>query len=212
LQEIELKIVGVSKAKKNGSCFVNFANGEWILINTDLVLKYSLQKDKVINQDIIKQIENDQNLIDAKQRSLNYATYKLRTEKQVRDKLKELKFIPELIDTCISFLYEFNYLDDEKFALAYAKDYKQLKPASGEKIRQELLKRGISKLLAEKAVSDLFSEGELLMQIEKACEKKLRMLKNKPKEKMKSSLISFLHRQGFEWNLIKQALVKYELN
>ncbi|MCX6146047.1 MAG: RecX family transcriptional regulator [Candidatus Kapabacteria bacterium] len=212
MQEIELKIVGVSKAKKKGNCFVNFSNGEWVLVNTDLILKFNLQKDKVINQDIVNQITYDQNLIDAKQRSLNYATYKPRTEKQVRDKLKELKFLPELIETCINFLYEFNYLDDEKFAFSFAKDYKQLKPASGEKIRQELLKRGICKLLAEKAVSDLFSDEEIVIQIEKACEKKLRMLKNKPKEKMKSSLISFLQRQGFEWELIKQAINKYDLN
>lgn len=212
MQEVNLKIVGVSKAKKKGNCFVNFSNGEWILVNTDLILKYNLQKDKVINQDIIKQIENDQNLIDAKQRSLNYATYKPRTEKQVRDKLKELKFEAELIDVCINFLYEFNYLDDARFALTFAKDYKLLKPASDEKIKQELLKRGISKPLAEKVVKDLFTEDDLLIQIEKACDKKLRMLRNKPKEKMKSSLISFLQRQGFEWELIKQAIIKYELH
>ncbi len=212
MQEIELKIVGISKAKKRGSCFVNFANGDWILINTDLILKFNLQNGKVILKEIVKQIESEQNLIEAKQRALSYATYKPRTVKQVKEKLKELKFESELIDICINFLFEFNYLDDEKFAFTFAKDYKNLKPASAEKIKQELIKRGIGKILAEKAVENLFSDDEMLSQIEKACDKKLRMLQNKPKEQIKTKLISYLQRQGFEWSLIKQAIEKHKLN
>ena len=49
----------------------------------------------------------------------NYCAYQERCHQEVRQKLKEMHMIPEVIDTIIVHLLEHNFLNEERFAKTF---------------------------------------------------------------------------------------------
>ncbi len=191
--------------KSNSKCLVEMSDDYSVIISTDLVLEYKLHKGMQIEEDTLGSILSRQNNIDAKQTAYNYIAYKPRTESQVRSKLKEKLFPQDAIDKSIEFLYEFKYLDDEKYAMDFVKSYLNLKGAGRIKLAMELKKRGISKDHISNAIQTHFPEDAAELTMTTAISY-LKKISYKTLEKQKSSLRNFLLRQGFEYNNINNTM------
>jgi SOS response regulatory protein OraA/RecX len=74
------------------------------------------------------------------------------------------------------------------------------------KIMNELMKRGIDKDIITEAVKKYFPDENLYDIAMKAAQKKLRLLKNKPSDKAKVSLVNSLKLQGFPNNIIWEVI------
>lgn len=204
----------ITKAKIKGKCFINYEdNEEWMLLDIDVILKYGLKKGLDFTSDLQQKVKADQDLINAKRLAYSYAAYKPRSEKQVEKRLAEKDYNREVIGICIKFLKEFNLIDDNRFAYDFAKMYLQKKPSGVARLRQELKAKGINEYLINDVVSQ-FTDSNLQLELaEKATIKKLRMLKTKPLEKQKNSLIQYLQRQGFSWEIISKIIdANFKLN
>ncbi|MBO6881940.1 MAG: RecX family transcriptional regulator, partial [Winogradskyella sp.] len=57
----------------------------------------------------------------------HYCAYQERCHKEVVDKLKSMKMIPEAIDQIVGHLIQENYLNEERFAKAFARGKFQIK-------------------------------------------------------------------------------------
>lgn len=191
--------------KSNSKCLVEISDDYAVVISTDLVLEYKLHKGMQIDEDTLGSILERQNNIDAKQTAYNYIAYKPRTESQVRTKLKEKSFPKEAIDKSIEFLYEFKYLDDEKYALDFVRNYLNLKGAGKIKLAVELKKRGISQELINNAIQTHFPEDAAVLAMDTA-NAYLKKISYKTMDKQKNSLRNFLLRQGFEYNTINTTM------
>ncbi len=168
-------------------------------------MKYSLRKGIDLSDELLKKIETEQNRMSAKQAAFKFASYKPRTCKQVEDKLRE-KYDYEIIEDTIAFLEEFDLLDDRKYAEMFIKDFIERKPSGKPRLRQELFRKGVSSVIVEETLEKLFPEEESINLARRAAEKKLRAVSYKPLEKQKSSLVSYLQRQGFSYEVIKAVL------
>lgn len=200
--DISSKITKIKITKKSSHCEIYLDNGEIFDCSTDLILKYHLSIGTIIDENLKNKIELEQELITSKQIAFNYASYKPRTEYQVRLKLKE-KGITELnIEASISFLIDFKLINDENYANMFLKDYSVRKPSGKQKLIFELIRRGINKELAQRLVNEFLLQQNNNLLIETAFEKKIRSISYKPIEKQKSSIVSYLLRQGFDWDLI----------
>ena len=146
----------------------------------------------------------------SKQKALAYVAYKPRTAHQVRTKLREKGYEPHHITIALTFLQEFNYLDDRAYARSFIHDYLLRKPCGKTKIIQELRKRGVSQYDIEDAIAEAFPQEDTLELARAAAEKKLRALRHKSVEKQRSSLTQYLQRQGFHWDIIRAILAEYE--
>lgn len=107
-------------------------------------------------------------------RALNRLLYLLgsrdMTEKELDEKLKKGKYPERVREYAISKLKEYGYVDDESYAIRYAECYRSRKSMG--QIRQELLKRGISREQIaraftgiEEAYPDCDSERQLIKSI-----------------------------------------------
>ncbi len=208
-----MTIETIVKSKRKGKAFVNFTDESFssLHLNIDVILAFNLKKGLTLQESLFTQIVSAQSLIDAKRSAYSFATYKPRSEYEVRNKLKEKKFDNETIEKCITFLYEFKLLDDKQFAVTFSKSYLLRKPSGLSRIRQELKLKGLSETIIESTIVNLNTSSNQLEEALKAGDKKLRILKDKPKDKQKSSMISFLQARGFSWDIIKQVLINYEL-
>ncbi|MBE6030085.1 MAG: regulatory protein RecX [Clostridiales bacterium] len=98
----------------------------------------------------------------AKDAALTYLSYGMRTESQMRNKLREKGFDNNgdecIIDDVIEFLKEYKYIDDLKYAVSYI-EYGVSKGHGMLKIKNTLKERGIKRNDIEDAV---YEYGKLL--------------------------------------------------
>jgi regulatory protein len=84
------------------------------------------------------------------------------------------------------------------------------KPAGESRLRQELMKRGVSKHDIADAFAEAFppetSRETAIESALEAAQKKMRSLERKDPEKRKQALVGYLQRQGFSWDVIKKVL------
>lgn len=99
-----------------------------------------------------------------KDAALTYLSYGMRTEKQMRLKLKEKGFDKAaeecIIDDVIDFLKEYSFINDEKYAISYI-EYAISKGHGRIKIRNALRERGINVNVIEDAFYEYEKQNDM---------------------------------------------------
>lgn len=203
MAETKKKIKSIKFRKWKKVCLLNFYDGSAEELSMDLVVEYGLKKDMELDNDLFNKLINRQRKINLKQSAYNFAAYKPRTISQIKQKLRTLNYSEEEITTAVDFLKDFNLVNDAKFAENFVKDYIKRKPSGKSRVKTELYKRGVHLEIIEKVLKKSYPEGSIMKFANLAAEKKLRAIQHKPSDKQRSSLISYLQRQGFEWDTIK---------
>lgn len=106
------------------------------------------------------------------------------------------------IEQVISKLVEYKYLDDAKFAKYYVENRFQKKGISQRRLRLELIKKGISQEIINQVLSDSDCSRSDYLEIQKVVAKKRRLGYSDQK------LIQYLARQGFDYELAKDSVLK----
>ncbi len=129
-----------------------------------------------------------------------------RSEEELRRKLIQAEFPAVLIDRAIIYVKEYGYLDDVRFASSFIRA--RMNKKSRLMIKNELLQKGISGEVLEKAFQVTYGEEEEdaeLAAINKAIAKKTADSKALSYEE-KQKLIASLYRKGFDLGKIKHCL------
>jgi regulatory protein len=132
-------------------------------------------------------------------RALKYLARRPRTEKEMRDYLRE-----ECTDEIINRLKELNFINDEEFAAWYADQRARFRPRSRKMISFELKRKGIDSSKLKNQISNV-SDQELAM---KAIEKKLRLWKELDYTEFRVKATRFLASRGFSWDIIETTVKK----
>ncbi len=201
----------VSIKTKGARCSVVLDSGEVFEWFTDIILKYKVSASMSLDDELLRSIVSENNLMQAKRDLYAYTSYSPRTRQQVIDKIKTKGYGEEVIDGVVAFLTEFGLLDDRKFAISYINTKLKTKSPSKLKLKMELIAKGISKNIAEEALSATYPHELSPEIVLKAAQKKYRMIQNKPKEKHKTMIINYLRGQGFDWSDISKALEELEI-
>ena len=106
---------------------------------------------------------------EAKDKALRLLEFRSHSERELSDKLKIAGAKEEDIDEILEFCRNYGFLDDRKYAIAKAKDLKNLKKYGKRRIKSELYSKGIDTEYVEEAVSYLEEDEEdmLLPLVEK---------------------------------------------
>ena len=133
--------------------------------------------------------------------ALNIITYKDRTVAELKKKLTEKGYGLSEIEDVIAKLAEYNYVDDQRYAIHFAKGRSESRGARV--IRMELKNKGVSDSLIALAMEELdVDESETV-------EKLLRRRygnENLRDEKIRSRAYGFLLRRGFSYDTISRAI------
>lgn len=131
--------------------------------------------------------------------------FRLRSEKELYQRLKKKKFEEETIKETVSFLKDRGFISDSLFAKSWVES-RLRKPLGLRRIRQELRLKGISAEIIDgqlNAVKDGYSEKEIIAGIVR---EKLLKLKDIPSEKAKRRIYQNLLQKGFSPADIIEAL------
>jgi len=130
-----------------------------------------------------------------------------RSEVELRNKLKQFGFTLSAIDEAVEKCYEYNYLNDERYARERARSLVRTGRGVGHKIRLELRRRGLSEHNVEQAlelVETEFSSQDILRdQLDRRFPS---FNYSNADDRQRRRVISYFQRRGFSLDLIFNAL------
>ncbi|MBI4546978.1 MAG: RecX family transcriptional regulator [Ignavibacteriae bacterium] len=179
-------------------------------VHEDVLVKYGLRKGDTLDQATIKTIQSSEELSHAKEKALKFLSYRLRSEKELRTKLREKEFPPNIIDEVIDHFRSLGLVDDRKFAQSLVHDLQLRRPAGKKLIQQKLRLKGIAQPIIQEVIAECMSsddEQELAVQAAQKLLKRYRSSRKKidPK-KQQQRIAQFLARRGFDWSTVSPVL------
>ena len=138
----------------------------------------------------------------AKDAAYRFLTSRVRSEFEVRRKLKEKGFNNDTIALALERLKELKLLDDNDFAIRMTKDLVNLKGRGRFYIQRKLKEKGIGPETIEAAIESVFAEVNELEVAERLATRKIRISIDDPKEKARIG--RFLQGRGFSWDIINE--------
>ena len=137
----------------------------------------------------------------ALQKLKHYCGYQERCHSEVREKLYSLGVRKIEQEEIIATLIEENYLNEERFAIAFAGGKFRIKQWGKIKIRSELKKRRVSDYCINKSIKQI-GDKEYLETIKKLATKYSSSIKGEPDIVGKKKTIDYLMQKGFEGELV----------
>ena len=120
-----------------------------------------------------------------------------RTEKEVRDRLTEAEFSPELVEETVTRLLELQLLDDHAFALQWIEERALRKGLGPRALMAELARRGVERSVAESALAESGLDEEAHAKEEAS--RHLRKVIRFPLREQAAKLQQMLIRKGFSF-------------
>ena len=143
----------------------------------------------------------------ALQKLKHYCAYQERCHSEVKEKLYNLGVWKKDHDEIISTLIEENYLNEERFAIAFAGGKWRVKQWGRVKIKYELKQKQVTEYCIKKALHQI-SEEEYLAVLKKLADEKYASLKAEQYLVRKKKTMDFLIGKGFEIDLVREVVEK----
>lgn len=150
-------------------------------------------------------IENQKKL--AKQQALKILSSSSKTRKELIIKLRQKKFTQDAIDYAMSFVDNYEFINEEDMAEKLVSGAYKRKKYSKRKIQNELRQKGIDYEVINELTSDIDDDEEYENAMHFA-QKKYKSISTKDNETIKRRLISALSYRGFNYDIIRKVIDK----
>src|SRR5699024_789279 len=136
---------------------------------------------------------------------IHYLSYRMRTEKEIRDYLIRNQTNEAYIEQIISKLMEQNLIDDEAFANMFVRNRIQMTTKGPVLVRKELIEKGITGSIASEAVLAFTFEVQYEKAMKVAEKKVNKRSKHSFRKQMEQIQVSLV-RKGFHQEVIQEVL------
>lgn len=180
---------------------VIFQSGRKILVLEDILLKFNLFKGAIISEKEFKTISLEQKINKQYQKALYYLNIKMRSKKEVYDYLKNDELPDEYIDPIIKKLEDMRFIDDHNYAKQYINSHIRQKDQGPNKIKNNLLRKGIDEHLIIKELENIdnfiwYQNATVLAQ--KSQKKYQNKIEKEVKQKINNKLLS----AGYDYDIV----------
>ena len=138
---------------------------------------------------------------EAKAKLEAYCAYQERCYKEVREKLRQMKMIPQAQDVILQHLTKHDYLNETRFAEAFSRGKFRVKKWGRQRITRELKQRQLSAYNIKKGLQQI-PESEYLTTFYELSQKRLDQLTETNKYKKRKKLADYLLYRGWESSLV----------
>lgn len=142
---------------------------------------------------------------EAKAKVMAYCAYQERSQQQLRDKLYEYGLTPDEVENLIAELIGDNFINEERFAKAYAGGKFRIKKWGRNKIRQGLKLHKISDYCLRKGMTEI-DPDEYYDTLKELIRKKAAGLREKDPFTLKTKLARYAIGKGYEQDLVWDAI------
>ncbi|MFA4992558.1 MAG: regulatory protein RecX [Candidatus Omnitrophota bacterium] len=143
----------------------------------------------------------------AKEYAFLLLKFRLRSEKELAQRLRQKGFSEELSQETVNFLKDKHFIDDLVFARGWVSS-RLKRPFGLRRIKQELMQKGLDKQVIEEAFVQAKEDYDEAGIVKQLAEQRLAKLKNIEPLKARARVYAYLMRRGFSPDLISNVLRK----
>lgn len=200
-------MVTVTRISKGKGPFyqVDLSEGDSLKVSEDVLVRYRLLKGQELTEETIEKIKKSSGFDFGFQQALNYLSYQLRSEKDIRTYLKEKEIELDDRHKIVERLKKLDLIDDLVYGESFVRTHMRLGDKGPKKLAQQLQQKGLKPEIIEQALLQYPTEE----QIANACRFADKLFhKNHGKSqkdlfrKIQQNLIS----KGFTQEVIQKAL------
>ena len=194
-----VKIESLKKSKKKGFYDVETSIGKYS-ISENIIVKFTILKEKEFTSEEFEKIislNDDEKVFN---NVLNYISYQMRTEAEIRKYLEKKEVREQYITKCIKELKNLGYIDDESYAKYLLSDI-QKKNKGPKYLQQKMKEKGLNEKLIKEFVFKYSPDSEeeiLTLEINSLKDKN----SNLPVKKQKQRLMEKFIRDGFSQTIV----------
>ena len=140
----------------------------------------------------------------AKNQALKYITIRMRSRLEMVQYLRKKNYSDEIIQQVLEFLEHYNYLDDTHFCRLWVEEKMRFHPCGRQKMKMELRKKGISSMIIEEILAEVYSEEVEYALALQLAEK--HQIKAEDDDARRGKLGRYLYSKGFSAGIIENVL------
>lgn len=197
-------LVAQAKKRRGAGTRVNVFVDEKFSFALDIrvIEKFRLAKGSAIDADLLTELLREDGDSKAYAKAMFFLGYRVRSEAEVRQRLKRDEWSDEVIDRVLLRLREQGFLNDENFSNQWVENRSHSRPRGGRMLQQELRQKGVDREIIEAALPDADEESENALA---ALRPKLRLWQKFDERTAREKGIQFLMRRGFNYGVAKIA-------
>lgn len=196
-------ITDIKRQRRVGSNRFNISlDGEYCFSLSDLDLSISgLRLGQELSSADVEKFKEQAGEAKAYALALRFLGIRLRSRRELVDYLDRKDCERSESETALERLEELGLVDDRRFAEAWIANRQAVSPRSKQRLAQELVAKGIDRAVVDAALEEIDPEAEVTA-LKTLIERKQKLSGYADERK----LTAYLQRQGYRWNLIKEAL------
>jgi len=191
------KITALSVQKKNPNRVNIYLDGEFAFGVARITAAWLKNGDELSDEKIAKLLAEDTREW-AYQQALLYLSYRVRSEKEIRQNLRKHELPEEVIEETIERLRKAGLVNDNEFAQTWVENRSTFRPRSRRALEMELRQKGLDDESVHAAVSGV-DENALAYE---AAIKRVNRLKGQEWSEFRKKLSEYLARRGFPYSVI----------
>ncbi|MGK9368949.1 regulatory protein RecX [Melioribacter sp. Ez-97] len=202
-----------SLIRRNNKVKITFDDSSSLYVNYNVAVQFALRKGDVLDEHILNRLRKADELFEIKAAAYRLIGRRDHSSAELKRKLLKKGFDDSLIDELVKELSEKNYLNDFNFARKYSEEAVEKKKAGINKVRNELIKKGIGKEIIEDVLNDI-DDNTMLENARDLLNKKMKtsaFIKTESRKK-KQKLFSYLKSKGYASDLIMKLLSEYDFS
>jgi regulatory protein len=190
------KITALKAQKKNSERISVFLDDEFAFGLYRVVAAW-LEVGQEINEEKIRQLQGAEAGEKAYQRALNFLSYRVRSEAEIRRNLQKHDTPDEFIGQVLERLQRNQLVDDLEFAKSWVDNRSEFRPRGRRALNSELRQKGVDQKIIEEVLQDI-DEAALAYQ---AAHKNARKYRKYEWPDFRKKLLGFLARRGFNYSI-----------
>ena len=201
-----MQITKIEVQKKKQNRFNIYINDKFAFgVDEATLLKFALTKGTELSQDTIREIEQETQYQNAYQKALHFLNFKLRTAKEVYEKLEKLEVSDEVINQVLQQLMDHSFVNDQFYAESYVRENFALQKKGPKAVAFELKKKGVNDSIIQRALAE-FDESTQLDQALDIAQKYVDRQGNAPVKTVKQKVYGFLMQRGYDLEIVQSVI------
>jgi regulatory protein len=192
-------ITALTAQKRNNDRINVFLDGAFAF-GLAAVVAAHLRVGQSLTPATITSLQEEDSVEKAKEKALNFITYRPRSVAEVERKLRDKGFDESVTTRVVERLQAVDLLDDMAFARFWVEQRETFKPRSRLALQQELREKGVARSVIETVLSDVDETAAA----RRAAQKQLYRWYNLAEAEFRKKLGGFLQRRGFHYEIVRE--------
>ena len=171
--------------------------------NINVVAKFRLREGMTLSEEQVRLIQHGEVRQECFDKAMEALQGRLHSRAELQKKLMRREYGEEVVSAVLDDLVRMGYVDDERFAKTKALSAAQYKQHGRRRAFMELRKAGVTGEVADKALTDVYSEHDSTAVARQLAEKQAPRLKKLDPVVARRRLVGMLQRRGFDYDAIK---------